>query len=114
MEKTTLGLIAALGAAAVAPTAAHASASAVENIRNPRSVAELLEPVPNAVATMNALNAGERTLEPVEVAEVGITIGPGGVRIGHRHHHHYRYYHHHHHHHHHWRRYHHHHHHHRF
>jgi hypothetical protein len=106
MEKTTLGLIAALGAAAVAPIAAKASAPAMGHILKPASVAELLDPVPNARATLDELNASGRTLEPVEVAEVGITIGPGGVRIGRRHHHHhhhhhfYRRHHHHHHHHH--------------
>jgi hypothetical protein len=105
MEKTALGLIAAFGAAvAAAPASASVATASTDNIFNPTSVAELLDPIPNALAAMNELNAGGRTLEPVDVAELGVTIGPDGVRIGHRHHHH----------HHHWRRHHHHHHHHNY
>ena len=116
MEKTTLGLIAALGAASMAPGAAGASTSAADKILNPTSVAELLDPVAEPVATLDDLLA-QRQLEPVEVADAEVSVGVGGVSVYHHHHHHHHrrrviIYHHHHHHHHHHVYYHHHHHHH--
>jgi hypothetical protein len=105
MEKTALGLFAALGAAAVAPAAANASAPSSEAILNPSSVAELLEPVANPVATLNDLQ--QRQLEAVETpdAEVAQLVvvrhhhHHHHVVIIRRHHHHHHFAHHHHHHH---------------
>ena len=102
MEKTAFGLIAALGAAAVAPAAAHASAPAVDNILNPTSVAELLDPVSNPVSTLDALQS-QRQLEAVETPDMQVAET---VVIHHHHHHHHhvvivrrpRWHHHHHHH----------------
>ena len=99
MDKTTLGLLASLGALAVVPALASAPADVAERILKPRTVAELLEPVPQPVETLAKLDAA-RQLEPVEVADADINLGPLGLTVGHRHHHHHHYYHHHHHHHH--------------
>jgi hypothetical protein len=102
MDKLTLGLVAALGAAAATP--ALAEAPATQKITNPASVAELLDPVSNPVETLNALRA-EQNSKPVRVAEE-LSIGLGGVHVRHHHHHHHhhmvvirRHHHHHHHHH---------------
>jgi hypothetical protein len=101
MEKTALGLIAALSAAAAAGSASASVAPATtEKILNPTSIAELLDPIPNALATAKELDADGRTLAPVEVADALLSVGPDGVRLGHRHHHHHHVYYHHHHHHH--------------
>lgn len=109
MDKTILGLIIAVSALAASPALASTSAAATDNITNPRSVAELLEPIANPVETLSALDAA-RQLEAVEVADAEIQVGPLGFGFGHHHHHHHRYYSYHHHHHHYYRRHHHHHH----
>jgi len=100
MEKTTLGLIAALGAAAATPASANAPANVVYRIIHPASVAELLDPVADPVATLSALQQ-QRPLGSVEVADM--SIGVNGVTMHHHHRHYHHYYHHrrHHHHHHH-------------
>ena len=110
MEKTTLGLMALLGAAAVTPAVASAPATTVDRILRPTSIAELLDPIANPLAVLNDLSERqERTLAPVEVADAEISIGVPGIRIYHHHHHRRAYiYRHHHHYHHHMRRYHHH------
>ena len=105
MEKTALGLIAALGAATVAP-AAQAAVAPAERLLNPASIAELLEPVADPVATLSALDA-QRQLEGVEPGDREQTAEMLVVRR-HHHHHFWRRHHHHHF----WRRFHHHHHHH--
>jgi len=69
MEKTAFGLIAALGAAVVAPHAATAAATPTDRILNPTSVAELLDPIADPVATLNALQS-QRQLEAVEDADM--------------------------------------------
>jgi hypothetical protein len=94
MNKTIAGLIGAAGAlAAAAPGAAapvlHAS-----------TYAELLRPIPNALATLRAMDQDlpEGQVEQVQLRRVVRAL------TGHHHHHHHRYYrrrHHHHHHHHH-------------
>jgi hypothetical protein len=100
MEKTTLGLVAALSALAATPAAASLSQTATEDVLKPASIAELLEPIPNAVDVMQRLQAEGRMLAPVEVAD-DMEIGIPGLRFRrhHHHHHHYREHHHHHHHH---------------
>jgi len=97
MDKTTIGLIVAVGALAVSPALASAPADVTEQILKPRTVAELLEPIPQPVETLAKVQAAQQ-LEGVEVAQ--IEVNPYGVTLGHRHHHHHHYnYHHHHHHH---------------
>jgi hypothetical protein len=108
MDKTTLGLLAAVSVLAASPALAAAPADVTEQILRPRTVAELLEPIPQPIETLAKLDAAKQ-LEPVEVADAELNVGPLGVTVGHHHHHHHRQYHHHHHHHH--RQYHHHHHH---
>lgn len=112
MDKTTLGLIAAVGAFAVSPALAAASADVTDQILKPRTVAELLEPIAKPVETLAALDAS-RQLEGVELAQADIQINPfgfgygngDGYGYGYQHHHHHQYYrrHYHHHHHHHYR-----------
>jgi hypothetical protein len=103
MEKTTLGLLAALGAAAATPASAYAPAAAANSILHPTSVAELLAPVANPMETLSALQSQPK---PLEVADE-LTIGVPGVVLHHHHHHHhhhmfFRHHHHHHHHYHHY------------
>lgn len=99
MDRTTLGLIAAIGAMAATPAIANTSADATDQIMKPRSVAELLEPIANPVETLATLDSA-RQLEGVEVAQADVQVGPLGFGIGHHHHHHHNHYiyrHHHHH-----------------
>jgi hypothetical protein len=97
MDKSMIGLIAALGAVAPLTSAQAAAVSpeaAVQSLRV-NSVAELLEPVPNAVAVLAALDSAPRPESDASTLK--------GVRVAqwhHHHHHHHHYYHHHHHHHH--------------
>lgn len=105
MDKTTLGLIAAVGAFAASPALASAPADVTDQILNPRTIAELLEPIPQPVETLAKLDAAReiqgRQLEGVEVADAELNIGGYGIELGHHHHHyqrHYVYHHHHHHH----------------
>lgn len=109
MDKTTLGLIAALGAAlplgaaqaAVEPADMHRTLHAT-------SVAELLNPIPNALEVMKTAQAVRQDAEGTQVAQVEIELGHhhhhhhNVIRrfFYHHHHHHHYYYHHHHHHHH--------------
>jgi hypothetical protein len=108
MEKTVIGLVAALGAAAplAGAQAAVMSADEANNALRAASVADLLEPAPNAVAVLAALDADQQP-QP-GAADKGVQV----AQWHHHHHHHHHYYHHHHwgwgwgwghHHHHHWR-----------
>jgi hypothetical protein len=104
MDKTVLGLLAAIGFAAPL-TAAQATAVTPEDAASAlrvSSVADLLEPVPNPLAILAALNADPETAP----ADKGVLL----AQLHHHHHHHHHFYHHHHHHHHHYWRWHHHHH----
>ncbi len=105
MEKTVMGLVAAIGA--VAPLAgAHASVVSTQEATRAlqvSSITELLEPVANSAAILAALDAAPRT-ETAPQAK-----GPQVAQWHHHHHwyhhHHHHYYHHnyyYHHHHHHW------------
>ncbi len=113
MDKTRLGLIAAVGALAATPALASVSAEVTDRIMKPRTVAELLEPIASPRETLATLDAA-RQLEGVELADAEIQVGPLGFGFGHHHHHHHRHYIYHHHHHHHYYYHHHHHHHHRY
>ncbi|MDE3177316.1 MAG: hypothetical protein KGM15_14530 [Pseudomonadota bacterium] len=100
MEKSVIGLVAAIGA--VTPfAAAHATAVTPEDAANAlrvSSVAELLEPVANAPAILAALAAspGERAAS----ADKGVQVAQWYHHHHHHfyHHHHHHFYHHHHHH----------------
>jgi hypothetical protein len=106
MEKTLMGLVAAIGAAA---PLAGAHAAVVSNDEANRalqvtSVAELLEPVANPMAVLAALNSQPRSQSAPHENNVQLAWH-------HHHHHHHHHWYHHHHHHHHWYHHHHHHHH---
>lgn len=111
MDKTLMGMVAAIGAAA--PLAgAHAAVSYDEASRalQVNSVAELLDPVPNSAAILHTLDAAasQQAAAPEKNVEL--------AQFFYHHHHHHNWYHHHHHqwyhhhHHHHWYHHHHHHH----
>ncbi len=92
MDKSLIGLLAAIGAAT--PIAAHAAVTPEEasNALRVSSVAELLDPTPNAMAVLTTLDA-----QPAIEANAS-----KGVQLAwdHHHHHHHHFYHDHHHHHH--------------
>jgi hypothetical protein len=106
-----LGAVTALTSVNAAPAATPAAPNPTETMRA-ASYADLLTPIPNAVALLDADDAA-RSQRPS-------TEGAGGVQVAQYHHHHHHHHHrrviiirrHHHHHHHHYRRHHHHHHHH--
>ncbi|HLH49884.1 MAG TPA: hypothetical protein VKV96_11120 [Roseiarcus sp.] len=97
MDKKTLGVLGAASALAIvaaAPAAADASAGAA--LKPAQSFSELLDPIPNAVETLAA----------VETETPATATKPALMQVAqdhhhHHHHHHYVYRHHHHHHHHH-------------
>ena len=103
MDKSVFGLLGAVGALAVAGPA-HAAVGAaanLDNIMQADSYADLLKPIPNAVA-LRAELAERRQAEAVEPQVLTVQY----YYHHHHHHHHHayyrrRYYHHHHHHHHH-------------
>ena len=104
MDKSVMGLVAAIAAAAPFATA-QAAVTPEEAARalNVSSVAELLDPVPNSAAILAALDANRKA--ETETADKG-------VQVAQWHHHHHHHWYHHHHHHRYWRRHYHHHHHH--
>jgi hypothetical protein len=99
MEKTALRLIAALGA--VVPLGAALAAEAPDETRalHAASVAELLDPIPNALGVMKATET-ERAAQAEQQQKLAQIYY--GHHHHHHHHHHRRYYRHHHHHHHHY------------
>jgi hypothetical protein len=82
--------LAALDSAAQATPAAQPS----PDLMNARSFAELLDPIPNAIAALRASDAADRATQEQGVGEVN-----GNVQLAGYHHHHRRFHHHHHHHH---------------
>jgi|SRR5579863_5345662 hypothetical protein len=90
MDKSLIGLIAAIGVAT--PFAgAHATAVTSEDAARAlrvSSVAELLDPVPNSIAVLDALDSNPQQ----EAAKAD-----KGVQLAYHHHHHHYYHHHHHH-----------------
>jgi hypothetical protein len=112
MDKKIVGIVGALTAlgGASAASAAPAPAPASANVMEVRSYADLLQPIPNAVALLQADNAAKKAAGEQAAADES-----DGAKVElaqyHHHHHHWRRWHHHHHHHH-WRVWHHHHHHH--
>ncbi len=117
MEKTLMGLVAAIGAAAPL-TGAHASLVSYDEATRAlqvSSVAELLEPVANSAAILQALDSAalEKNAAPEKNVELAqFYYHHHHHHWYHHHHHHHHWYHHHHHHHHHYYYHHHHHHHH--
>ncbi len=107
MEKTAIGLIAALGAA-IPLAGAHAAVAPqdAQRIMHAQSVAELLDPIPNPLGVMQATEA-DRAAEAEEAQKAPQRLAQFYF---HDHHHHHHWYHHHHWHHHHWHHHHHHHH----
>jgi hypothetical protein len=99
MDKKIIG---ALGAASALALAAGGSAIAAPGAETPslrpaQSFAELLDPIPNATATLIAEDQ-----KPAETDEAPVQLAQ--YHHHHHHHHHHHWYHHHHHHHHWWRR----------
>jgi hypothetical protein len=94
MEKTVIGLVAALGAAAPlsGAQAAVMTADEANNALRASSLAELLEPAPNALAVLAALDANQapKTAE----AEKGVQVAQWNYHHHHHHHHHHWYHHH--------------------
>ena len=88
MDKTIIGLVAALGAAA--PFAgAHAAVMSVDEANTAlraSSVAELLEPTPNAAAVLAALDSQPKP--QTAPAEKGVQV----AQWHHHHHHHHNWY----------------------
>ncbi|HXT07558.1 MAG TPA: hypothetical protein VN715_11545 [Roseiarcus sp.] len=107
MDKTLIGLVAAI-AAATPFTVAQAAVTPEDAARALKvsSVAELLDPVPNSTAVLAALDANRET--QTGAADEGVQV----AQWHHHHHHHHHWWRHHHHHHWYWMRHHHHHHHH--
>ncbi|MBV8962067.1 MAG: hypothetical protein JOY67_12565 [Hyphomicrobiales bacterium] len=114
MDKTIVGLIGAISALATADGAQAATAPTANEVMSARSFGELLEPIPNAVALLQA--ADEAKAKSAREAENGTEkvaqfFYPYPYYRHHHHHHHHHhwgwgpprplYYHHHHHHHHH-------------
>src|SRR5579872_2573351 len=94
MDKKIVGVLGAASALALAAGGSAIAAPGAEGpgLRPAQSFAELLDPIPNATAT---LIAEDQQSAPTDEAPVRLAQY-------HHHHHHHHYYHHHHHHHHHW------------
>lgn len=105
MDKKIAGLAGAVSGLAMMTAAEAARAQNVTEVLSARSYAELLQPIPNAVALLMAADA--MNAAPAK-AEAGPNSNVQLVQYHHHHHHHHhrwyrrRYHHHHHHHHHHY------------
>jgi len=94
MEKTSIGLIAALGAAVAASPVQASTPTGSDTVLSVTSIAELLNPIPNALEKLRIVQAqAEVRSDETQLAETLI------IKHHHHHHHHYRHHHHHHHHH---------------
>jgi hypothetical protein len=99
MDKKIAGLVGAVSALATMTGVEAARAQNVTEVLNARSYAELLQPIPNAVALLMAADAVNVARVNAEAAQdPNMKLAQYGY---HHHHHHHRWYHHHHHHHHH-------------
>jgi hypothetical protein len=97
MDKKIVGVIGAITGLAAMDQAAQATpATPTPDPMNARSYAELLDPIPNAVAALRAADAATAR-ETQDQAVGGLN---GDTQVAGYHHHHHRYHHHHHHHHH--------------
>lgn len=95
MSKKTAGLVGAISALPLAAVGPAAHARALDEVMTPRSYAELLQPIPNAVALLGEAKAREAARPEPRIQTAQYYGGWGGY-YGQP------YYHHHHHHHHHW------------
>ena len=102
MDKKVVGVIGAITGLASLDGAAQAATPATPSpdTMNARSFAELLDPIPNAVALLRAADAAAAARETQDGSLQGDMQVAQLVVVGHHHHHHHRYYRHHHHHHH--------------
>jgi hypothetical protein len=98
MDKKTASLVGAISALVTISAVEAARAQEVTDVLSARSYAELLQPIPNAVAL---LMAADEVTAARDKAEAGQTPNVQLVRDHHHHHHHHRRHRHHHHHHHH-------------
>jgi hypothetical protein len=113
MDKKIAGLMGAVSALATMTAMEAARAQNVTEVLSARSYAELLQPIPNAVALLMAADAVNAARAKGEAGQnPNVKLAQYGYDYHHHHHHHRWYHHHHHHHHHHWYHHHHHHHHH--
>jgi hypothetical protein len=116
MEKKIAGLLGAMATlgAVNAAQASQAPSPAPTEVMRANSFADLLEPIPNAVSLLQAIDQSEPAQAAdsnVQLAQIAIEVGPRRYRHHHHHHHHaygrrivvvprFRHHHHHHHHHH--------------
>jgi hypothetical protein len=93
MEKKIAGLLGAVAALGTLGTAQAAPAPATTDVLQANSYADLLQPIPNAAATLRAVEAQA----PAKDAEANVQMAQFYYHH-HHHHHHHGYWHHHHHH----------------
>jgi hypothetical protein len=94
MEKRIAGLLGAVAALGTLSAADAAPAPATSDALRASSFAELLEPIPNAVALLQAVDEQQSTGPGANVQMAQVVVVR---RRHHHHHHHYRRHHHHHH-----------------
>ena len=112
MDQKIAGIVGAVaGLTCVDVAQAAVVAPNPQGFADAKSYAELLEPIPNALALLQSADAA-RAVGTEHDADVGANVQLARWYHHHHHHHHHRFFRHHHHHHRYWRRYHHHHHHH--
>jgi G3E family GTPase len=97
MDKKVAGLVGAISSLGAMNTV-EASAAQNAEVLSARSYAELVQPIPNAVALLKAAEAADAARAMAAERNPNVRLAQ---YWGHHHHHHHRYYHHHHHHHHH-------------
>ena len=103
MEHKIAGMIGAAALAVAGSTQAASASPGPEDVVQARTVAELLQPIPNASVLLAA--AGDETVSNYDAATgAGVDMRQFQAQWRHHHHHHWRRRWHHHHHHHHWRR----------
>ena len=93
MDKTIASVVGAVAGLATLDTAAQAAPTPAPETKGAQSFAELLEPIPNALALLRAADTAAAARETEAVAGEN-------VQVAQYHHHHHRYFRHHHHHHH--------------
>jgi hypothetical protein len=100
MDKKLVGAIGAIAGLATLDTTAQAAPAATPaQPQGARSFAELLDPIPNAVAALRAADAAAVAAREQGVQDPAGEVQVAGWRRHHHHHHRYRHHHHHHHHH---------------
>jgi hypothetical protein len=101
MERSTLGLIAAVaGLSAIGAAPSEAStADVVNQAMQASSFSQLLDPIPNAAAILKAADEADGSARAIPNVELAQYHHHHHVFWRHRHHHHHHYHHHHHHHH---------------